>query len=84
MPGIFISVWLPVASRKLQVRNRLIVWPRVWTLTSLLDAIEVFPTAEVFSDHRVGDQGDLLGTRAFVRVIRYAACIGHRQPGMGR
>ncbi|ADG68065.1 protein of unknown function DUF58 [Planctopirus limnophila DSM 3776] len=73
-----------VASRKLQVRNRLIVWPKVWTLTSLLDAIEVFPTAEVFSDHRVGDQGDLLGTRAFrqgdsLRRVHWAQTARHGQ-----
>lgn len=70
------------ASRPLTVSNRLVVWPRILPLASLLDASEVHPTSEVFTDRRAGDQGDLLGTRLFrqgdsLRRVHWAQTARH-------
>lgn len=48
-----------------RVTEKLIVWPRLISLETLLDAAETRPTADVFSDVRTGDRGDIIGTRPF-------------------
>lgn len=53
------------ASRPIPVRQTLVVWPRIIPLDTLLDAAETRPSDEAFSDQRVGDSGDLTGTRLF-------------------
>jgi uncharacterized protein (DUF58 family) len=53
------------ASRPTAVDQTLLVWPRVIPLETLLDAAETRPSVDLFSDHRVGDSGDMTGTRLF-------------------
>jgi uncharacterized protein (DUF58 family) len=53
------------ASRPVAVDQTLLVWPRIIPLETLLDAAETRPSDDLFSDHRVGDSGDMTGTRLF-------------------
>lgn len=52
-------------SRPVTVEQSLLVWPRIIPLDTLLDAAETRPSEELFSDHRIGDSGDMTGTRLF-------------------
>lgn len=56
---------LRLASRPVEVERRLLVWPRTVTLDTLLDAAETRPSDEFFSAVRVGESGDIAGTRPF-------------------
>jgi uncharacterized protein (DUF58 family) len=47
------------------MRNQLIVWPRSITLDAMPDAVEIHSREESFAERRVGDCGDILGTRPF-------------------
>ena len=53
------------ASREVAVERSLIVWPDIVPLDTLLDAAETRPTDDTFSEQRVGDSGDMAGTRPF-------------------
>ena len=53
------------ASREVVVDRPLIVWPDIVPLDTLLDAAETRPTDDIFSEQRVGDSGDMAGTRPF-------------------
>ena len=52
------------ASREVEVRGSLIVWPRTVSITGLPDAAESHSEDE-FSDRRAGHFGDVLGAREF-------------------
>jgi uncharacterized protein (DUF58 family) len=56
---------LRLASRPVEVEHRLLVWPRIVPLETLLDAAETRPSDEFFSAVRVGESGDIAGTRPF-------------------
>ena len=56
---------LRTARKPISVAESLIAWPRLIPLETLLDAAETRPTADEFSDTRVGDHGDMVGTRPF-------------------
>jgi uncharacterized protein (DUF58 family) len=56
---------LAVAGRDLAAAGTLLAWPRTIELDTLADAAETRPTEERFSETRIGDSGDMLGTRPF-------------------
>jgi uncharacterized protein (DUF58 family) len=56
---------LQEASREVVVERPLIVWPDIVSLDTLMDAAETRPTDDNFSEQRVGDSGDMAGTRPF-------------------
>lgn len=51
--------------RPIRVIGTLVVWPRIIPLETLLDAAETRPSDDIFSDHRIGESGDMTGTRLF-------------------
>jgi len=53
------------ARRKAEVSGQLCVWPETVFLPGLPDAAESQLSEEIFSDRRVGEFGDILGTRLF-------------------
>ena len=53
------------ASCEVVVERPLIVWPDIVPLGTLLDAAETRPTDDTFAAQRVGDSGDMAGTRPF-------------------
>jgi len=53
------------ARRPADVQGQLIVWPETTSLLGLPDAAESQVSDDTFSDRRVGDFGDVLGTRPF-------------------
>ena len=53
------------ARRKADVSGQLFVWPETVFLPGLPDAAESQLSEEIFSDRRVGEFGDILGTRLF-------------------
>lgn len=53
------------AARAATVDGHLVVWPKTVTLAGLPDAAELRQSDEQLADRRVGDFGDMLGTRAF-------------------
>lgn len=53
------------ARRTAAVEGHLVVWPQTTKLEGLPDASESRMTEDQFSDRRVGEFGDMLGTRAF-------------------
>jgi uncharacterized protein (DUF58 family) len=56
---------LRLACRPVTVERTVLVWPRIMPLETLLDAAETRPSDDHFSDRRVGDSGDMTGTRLF-------------------
>ncbi|WP_010584132.1 DUF58 domain-containing protein [Schlesneria paludicola] len=56
---------LRTTRRPIRRFDKLIVWPSLISLETLLDAAETRPTADAFSDVRTGDRGDVIGTRPF-------------------
>ena len=56
---------LQKASRGVEVERSLIVWPKILPLDTLLDAAETRPMNDTFSEQRIGDSGDMAGTRPF-------------------
>jgi len=56
---------LTVAGRDLAAEGTLLAWPRTIELDTLADAAETRPAEERFSETRIGDSGDMLGTRPF-------------------
>lgn len=53
------------AKRTADVEGHLVVWPRTAKLEGLPDASESRMTEDQFSERRVGEFGDMLGTRMF-------------------
>lgn len=53
------------AARKATVDGHVVVWPRTVMLSGLPDAAETRQSDEQLADRRVGDFGDMLGTRSF-------------------
>lgn len=53
------------ANVPIQMQNELLVWPASVTLDAMPDTVELQSREDRLSDRRVGDCGDLLGTRAF-------------------
>ncbi len=53
------------ASRPIVVEQTILVWPQIVELDTLLDAAETRPSEDLFSEQRVGDSGDMTGTRPF-------------------
>ncbi len=56
---------LRYASRPVIAEDLLLVWPKIIPLETLLDAAETRPSEDQFSEIRLGDSGDLAGTRLF-------------------
>lgn len=52
-------------SKPVEVGRRLLVWPRIVPLDTLLDAAETRPADELCSEVRAGESGDISGTRPF-------------------
>lgn len=70
------------ASRDVVVQRSLIVWPKRMPLTTLVDAAETRPAEDAHSDQRVGDSGDVTGTRLFrngdsLRRVHWAQTARH-------
>ena len=61
--GFPFGLWL--ASRPVVVERRLLVWPRTVALDTLLDAAETRPADDLGTAVRVGESGDITGTRPF-------------------
>ena len=53
------------AARRATVDGHVVVWPQTMTLSGLPDAAEMRQSDEQLADRRVGDFGDMLGTRSF-------------------
>jgi len=53
------------AARKATVDGHVVVWPKTVMLSGLPDAAETRQSDEQLADRRVGDFGDMLGTRSF-------------------
>jgi uncharacterized protein (DUF58 family) len=53
------------ASRKATVDGHVVVWPKTVMLAGLPDAVSTNQSDDQLADRRVGDFGDMLGTRAF-------------------
>ena len=53
------------AARKATVDGHVVVWPKTVMLAGLPDAAETRQSDEQLADRRVGDFGDMLGTRPF-------------------
>lgn len=56
---------LSVGYRQVVVERRVLVWPMIVKLDTLADAAETRPAEDLFSESRIGDSGDMLGTRPF-------------------
>lgn len=56
---------LKKVGRDVEVGSRLLVRPRTFEIGELLDAAETRPNDDQWSNHRVGECGDMLGTRPF-------------------
>jgi uncharacterized protein (DUF58 family) len=56
---------LTSAARDAAIERPLLVWPRMIDLDTLADAAETRPAEDLFSENRIGDSGDMLGTRPF-------------------
>ncbi|MEP3477807.1 MAG: DUF58 domain-containing protein [Fuerstiella sp.] len=53
------------AQRTADVQGKLVVWPQTIAMVGMPDAAESSASEDSFSDRRVGDFGDILGTRPF-------------------
>ncbi len=70
------------AEAPITVLSELVVWPRSVSLDTLPDAVEIQLREQRFTDRRVGDSGDLLGTRTYragdsLRRIHWAQTARH-------
>ena len=71
------------ARRAVDVTGQLTAWPETIPLTGLPDSVESQQAEEHFSDRRVGEFGDLLGTRPFrqgdsLRRVHWAQTARHQ------
>ncbi len=53
------------ASRVVEFDGTLLVRPRLFKLDTLLDSADVRPSEDILSEERIGDAGDMMGTRPF-------------------
>ena len=72
------------ASRMTTIDHRVLVWPKLIPLQTLLDAAQTRPSDETFSENRVGPCGDIMGTRPFragdsLRRVHWAQTARHGQ-----
>lgn len=72
------------AARSVSVEGSLIVWPSTVKLDGLPDTPESSPSDDQLADRRIGDSGDMLGTRAFrqgdsLRRIHWAQSARHQK-----
>lgn len=72
------------ASRTVRLSTQLLAWPQVASLDVLLDSVESKSSRDILCDYRVGDCGDLVGTRAFrqgdpLRRVHWAQTARHGQ-----
>jgi uncharacterized protein (DUF58 family) len=72
------------AARKTAVEGHLVVWPSTVMLEGLPDTTESRQSDDQLADRRVGDFGDMLGTRAFrqgdsLRRIHWAQSARHQR-----
>jgi len=70
------------ASRPVSAATQLLAWPQAVSLDVLLDSAENRPSEDLLCEHRVGDCGDLLGTRVFrqgdpLRRVHWAQTARH-------
>lgn len=72
------------ACRKATVDGHVVVWPKTVMLAGLPDAVESNQSDDQLADRRVGDFGDMLGTRAFRQAIHCAESTGLRRLGSNR
>ena len=56
---------LRLARRDVVVEGTVLVWPATIRLETLVDAAETRPADDMYSELRVGDSGDMAGTRPF-------------------
>ncbi len=56
---------LRLAHRDVVVDKPVLVWPATIELDTLVDAAETRPADDMFSEIRIGDSGDMAGTRPF-------------------
>jgi hypothetical protein len=54
-----------MASRDIGIPAPVVVWPATVRLETLVDAAETRPADDMFSELRIGDSGDMAGTRPF-------------------
>ena len=72
------------AARKASVDGHVVIWPSTVILSGLPDAAEIRESDEHLADRRVGDFGDMLGTRHFrpgdsLRRIHWAQTARQQQ-----
>ena len=72
------------ASQPVTIETQLIVWPRTVALNDMPDAAEVHPSEQRLTDRRVGEFGDMAGTRSFregdsLRRVHWAQTARHRE-----
>ncbi|MDB5391029.1 MAG: hypothetical protein JWM11_6675 [Planctomycetaceae bacterium] len=70
------------AGRMVHTTSQLLAWPQTATLDVLLDSVENNSSQDILCEHRVGDCGDLLGTRTFrqgdpLRRVHWAQTARH-------
>lgn len=70
------------AGRPVQTTTPLIVWPQTTPLDVMLDSTEHRAAEEILCEHRVGECGDLIGTRVFrqgdsLRRVHWAQTARH-------
>ncbi len=68
--------------RRVEVEGRLLVWPSTTELAAIPESADLCPSEDTFSEHRVGDSGDLMGTRLFrdgdsLRRVHWAQTARH-------
>lgn len=68
--------------RPVDVEGRLLVWPSTIELAAIPESADLCPSEDTFSEHRVGDSGDLMGTRLFrdgdsLRRVHWAQTARH-------
>lgn len=56
---------LHVGRRGVVLHRSLLVWPKTVELDTLADAAETRPSEDLFAETRIGDSGDMIGTRPF-------------------
>ncbi|MFO1021243.1 MAG: DUF58 domain-containing protein [Planctomycetales bacterium] len=69
-------------SRPVSVPAKMIVWPAIMSLEVLLDSADACPSEEFCCENRVGESGDVMGTRAFrqgdaLRRVNWALTARH-------
>lgn len=71
-------------SKWVRCSGELVVWPASVSLRGMPDAVEIQPRQTRLADRRVGDMGDMIGTREFrmgdpLRRVHWAQTARHRR-----